>query len=115
MNVLKLLTVLTVGCLLTACQETVNLNHQVKMIPANYYEEAEQAGTVVKFNYTASLYGTDEQITKYCYVYLPYGYDENDSKRYDILYFMHGGGSTAEKFLGGNDSISINRKNLDHM
>jgi enterochelin esterase-like enzyme len=54
-------------------------------------------------------------IDKFCYVYLPYGYEQNASQRYDILYFMHGGGSTAEKFLGGNDSISLNRKTLDHM
>lgn len=93
----------------------VNRDHSVKLIPDNYYQEAEQQGEVVMLEYQTKLYDTNEQITKYCYVYLPYGYEENGDQRYDILYFMHGGGSTAEKFLGGNDSISLNRKNLDHM
>ena len=101
---------------LSACrQQPVNLDHSVKTIPASYHEEAVEQGNVVKFTYKAHLNGTDEVIDKYCYVYLPYGYQENAKQRYDILYFMHGGGSTAEKFLGGNDSISLNRKTLDHM
>lgn len=96
-------------------QEVVNSAHSVKTIPAAYYDEAAEQGTVVKFSYRAHVYDTDETTEKYCYVYLPYGYEANPDARYDILYFMHGGGSTAEKFLGGNDSISLNRKNLDHM
>lgn len=115
MKAMKLWMTLAMNLMLTACQENVNLDHSVKMIPESYYENAEQQGTVVKMNYQTKLYGTSESITKYCYVYLPYGYEENGTQRYDILYFMHGGGSTAEKFLGGNDSISLNRKNLDHM
>ena len=115
MKAMKLWMTLAMSLMLVACQENVNLDHSVKMIPDSYYENAEQQGTVVKMNYQTKLYGTSESITKYCYVYLPYGYEENGTQQYDILYFMHGGGSTAEKFLGGNDSISLNRKNLDHM
>ena len=112
---MKTIMTLAMSIILLSCQEAVNLDHSVRMIPEKYYQEAEQQGTVVKMDYQAKLYGTNEVITKYCYVYLPYGYEVNGTQRYDILYFMHGGGSTAEKFLGGNDSISLNRKNLDHM
>ena len=115
MKAVKTIMALAMGIAMTGCQEAINLDHSVKLIPENYYEDAEQQGTVVKMEYQTKLYDTDELITKYCYVYLPYGYEENGTQRYDILYFMHGGGSTAEKFLGGNDSISLNRKNLDHM
>lgn len=115
MKVIKTIMVLVIGITMIGCQETTILDHSVKLIPENYYENAEQQGSVVKMEYQTKLYDTDELITKYCYVYLPYGYEENGTTRYDILYFMHGGGSTAEKFLGGNDSISLNRKNLDHM
>jgi len=116
MKMKQLLSLIVLTACLTACQERpVNLDHSVKSIPAAYYEEASEQGSVVKFTYKAHLYDTEEMIDKYCYVYLPYGYEENTKQRYDILYFMHGGGSTAEKFLGGNDSISLNRKTLDHM
>lgn len=115
MKAVKTIMALAMGIAMTGCQEAINLDHSVKLIPENYYKDAEQQGTVVKMEYQTKLYDTDELITKYCYVYLPYGYEENGTQRYDILYFMHGGGSTAEKFLGGNDSISLNRKNLDHM
>ena len=115
MKNLNLLSVFLLAFCFVACQQEVNLDHSVKTIPAYYQEEASEQGSVVKFTYKAKLYDTEEIINKYCYVYLPYGYDQNANKRYDILYFMHGGGSSAEKFLGGNDSISLNRKTLDHM
>ncbi len=116
MKTWNLLLAAVVAMGFTACsQPPVNLDHSVKTIPASYHEDATEQGSVVKFTYQTQLPDSEEQIEKYCYVYLPYGYQENDSKRYDILYFMHGGGSTAEKFLGGNDSISLNRKTLDHM
>lgn len=115
MNKLNYLSVFMLTFCFISCQQKVNLDHNVKTIPSYYQEEASEQGSVVKFAYKAKLYNTDEIINKYCYVYLPYGYDQNTSKRYDILYFMHGGGSTAEKFLGGNDSISLNHKTIDHM
>ena len=116
MKTVNILSIMMLTACFAACsQQPVNLDHSVKTIPASYYEDATEQGSVVKFTYQTQLPDTEEQIEKYCYVYLPYGYQENDSKRYDILYFMHGGSSTAEKFLGGNDSISLNRKTLDHM
>ena len=99
MKAMKTMMALVMSIALMGCQEATNLDHSVKLIPENYYMDAEQQGTVVKMEYQTKLYDTDETITKYCYVYLPYGYEENGTQRYDILYFMHGGGSTAEKFL----------------
>ena len=118
MKTLKMICNAVLALCLAACgidQKPVNLDHSVKTIPASYADDAEEQGTVVRLNYQAHLYDTDEMIEKHCYVYLPYGYDEHPQQKYDILYFMHGGGSTAEKFLGGTDSISLNRKTLDHM
>lgn len=50
----------------------------------------ENAGEVVKFEYTAHDYVTNSSATevKSCNIYLPYGYDEN--KQYNILYLLHG-------------------------
>ena len=72
MKVMKTIMVLVIGITLMGCQETTNLDHSVKLIPENYYENAEQQGSVVKMEYQTKLYDTDELITKYCYVYLPY-------------------------------------------
>ena len=39
-------------------------------------------------------------VQKYANVYLPYGYDPDDSaKKYDILYLMHGGGGNPDAWL----------------
>lgn len=48
---------------------------------------------------------------KSAYVYLPYGYEEDESIRYNILYFMHGGGGNAGQFY--NRSYALNDI-LDH-
>ncbi|MGI6010324.1 MAG: hypothetical protein ACOX8H_02335 [Ruminococcus sp.] len=47
---------------------------------------------------------------KPAWVYLPYGYDENDTDiRYNILYLMHGQTMTAGDFLdeGKSDLVNI--------
>ena len=56
-------------------------------VPAAYTKAAARQGTVVPFTYDTKDYPRDEApIQKTAYVYLPYGYDENDrSMRYNIL------------------------------
>ncbi len=54
----------------------------------------ENKGTVERMTYETYAYninaltGEDKTITKEAYVYLPYGYDE--TKQYDVLFFLHG-------------------------
>lgn len=60
-------------------------------VPAKYRaERTENAGEVVKFEYTAHDYvsGTSATEVKSCNIYLPYGYDI--AKQYNILYLLHG-------------------------
>ena len=40
-----------------------------------------------------------EGARKYASVYLPYGYDADRERRYDILYLMHGGGGNPDAWL----------------
>jgi endo-1,4-beta-xylanase len=56
----------------------------------------------------------DVPVTKTAWVYLPYGYDGNDTQtRYDIIYLMHGwGGAAGEYFYMGDGMI---KNMLDHM
>ena len=48
-------------------------------------------GTVERLDYTTDVYENGITYNKYVNVYLPYGYDQNDtSKKYNVLYFQHG-------------------------
>ena len=61
-------------------------------------------GTVERVEYTTDVYGDGKTYSKYCYVYLPYGYDAADkSKKYNVLYFQHGNTCEPAMFaIGGN-------------
>ena len=61
-------------------------------------------GTVEKVEYTTTVYEDGKEWQKYCYVYLPYGYDKDDkSKKYNVLYFQHGNSCDPAIFaVGGN-------------
>lgn len=57
--------------------------------------------------------GTGRVRTNTAYIYLPYGYDENEDIRYNTLYFVHGHYGTAESFFVESDGLL--RKLLDNM
>ena len=63
-------------------------------VPSEYNEPFDHPGTVVPFDYESKDYaGNGGTVSKTAYVYLPYGYDENDTDiKYDIIYLMHGWG-----------------------
>lgn len=53
--------------------------------------ECEQKGTIERVNYTTDVYEDGVTYEKYVNVYLPYGYDANDTEvKYNVLYFQHG-------------------------
>ena len=63
----------------------------ISILPPSYATPASHRGTVETFTYRTN--GTE----KTAFAYLPYGY-EASGERYNILYFMHGGGGTAGQF-----------------
>lgn len=81
--------------------------------------ECDQQGTVVDFKYRARSYALEAAddsdaeiwVDKTAQVYLPYGYDE--SKQYNILYLMHGGGETYSYWLTKMGTVT--RNVLDNM
>ena len=83
------------------------MSMEIKDIPADYRSAAEHAGEVVRFDYDT---GAE---SKYAYVYVPYGYDE--SKQYDILYIMHGGGGSQESLFGGAGQSNDIKNTIDHL
>ena len=70
-------------------------------VPAAYQRASDRPGTVVPLDYDTLDYVRDSApISKTAYVYLPYGYDGNDTEtRYNILYLMHGWGGHAGEYF----------------
>ena len=48
--------------------------------------------------YTTSVYG--EAIENFLNVYVPYGYDEKGTEKYDVIYFFHGTNEKPDSFIG---------------
>ena len=76
-----------------------------KNVPSELFLESDRPGTVIKETYESKDYLRDSStVNKTAYVYLPYGYNQEDiNTRYDIFYLMHGwGGHAGEYFEYGN-------------
>ncbi len=76
---------------------------------AVFEQPDEHPGQVVKIKYKNDLY--DKPYTNYISVYLPYGYDENGTERYPVVYFLHGNGGDSTTLLGNPETVNT----LDHM
>ena len=63
------------------------------------YHDVNFRGTIDKVIYTTT--NKDNELRdKYALVYLPHGYDASDkSKKYNVLYLMHGGGGSPDAWL----------------
>lgn len=83
--------------------------------PASYAEEVEHKGRVERIDYATRDYaeGTGCSRTNTAYVYLPYGYDDNDDVRYNVIYLVHGHYGTASTTFEAEGGLQ--RKVLDHM
>ena len=80
-------------------------------VPAKFDTgEVEEAGTLEELVYETRAYATDGRtVLKRALVYLPYGYDPENS--YNILYLMHGTGDDEYYWLRthGNNKIMLDR------
>ncbi len=86
---------------------------QLTAIPDKYRDPLDiESGKVEKFYYTTKGL-REEEYQKYCYVYLPYGYDS--SKPYDIIYHLHGGGEVADRALMKGSEPTYKKYMFDNM
>lgn len=89
---------------------------ELETIPRAYFEPAKEQGKLVPFIYnTYEAFTYDQRsvmLEKRAFVYLPYDYDEN--KKYDIMYFMHGGGGTEAWLLGNRTQVQGFKNVIDH-
>ncbi|WP_218834985.1 sugar-binding protein [Paenibacillus sp. E222] len=70
-------------------------------VPNEYRVQSEKPGTIQSVTYKAPnlVNGMDDKRVN---VYLPYGYDSSDkTKKYNVLYLMHGGGENVDTIFGG--------------
>jgi enterochelin esterase-like enzyme len=98
-----------------AARPQLQQQNETTPVPSSYFEEAEQQGRVVRIDYETYDYTNPGQpVTKPAFVYLPYGYDENDSvTKYNIFYMMHGWTGTANEFFELGNRMATNM--LDSM
>ncbi len=77
-------------------------------IPSEYMQTAGQKGTIERIEYTTKDYlGDESEIVKHAFVYLPYGYSEEN--QYDVLVVCHGiGGNEYEWGFGKTSGVPIN-------
>ncbi len=96
---------------------TVFPDNAFKEVPREYFNVCEKGGTVKTFKYTTRDNQTpgSPEFEKSALVYLPYGYDENDtSTRYNVLYLMHGGGDSPAWYFDGEGRNSRLKNIIDH-
>ncbi len=86
-----------------------------KEVPDAYRTESAKPGTIESLTYkTPNLTGGMDE--KKLNVYLPYGYNASDStKKYNVLYLMHGGGENENLIFGGPGQSKELKKIIDHM
>ena len=64
------------------------------------FHKAEHPGTNFFLDYTTDVYEDGVTYEKWCRVYLPYGYDPEDtSKKYNVIYFQHGNNGSPNEFF----------------
>ena len=85
-------------------------------IPEEYYSPADHAGTLNKLTYqTWESFSYDEhsqELTKEAWVYLPYGYSED--QQYNIFYLSHGGWSNETTIMGTAEDPNSFKNVIDH-
>lgn len=80
----------------------------------NYWQPATQKGRIERVLYLAPEYLAAGKMTeKIAYVYLPHDYDE--TKAYDIFYYMHGGDHEVQAFWDSSGGTSALQNLLDNM
>ena len=85
-------------------------------IPEEYLKPSAKPGRTELVSYDIpNSENPSETITKHARVYLPYGYDSGASRRYNVLYLMHGAGDDHNRWLGTDENPSDFRPLLDNM
>lgn len=89
---------------------------ELEYIPDGYENPATQQGTLNKLTYdTWESFSYDQKsnkITKEAWVYLPYGY--TDEEEYNVFYLSHGGWSNETTLMGTDDNPKSFKNVIDN-
>ena len=89
---------------------------ELEYIPAEYKYPAEQTGTLEKLTYQTwesfSYEDRTQELTKEAWVYLPYGYSEE--QKYNVFYLSHGGWSNETTIMGTDEDPHTFKYVIDH-
>lgn len=86
-----------------------------KALPEAYRNECSKQGTIESVYYPVPNLA-DGATEKHLNLYLPNGYDKaDDSRKYNVLYLMHGGGEDENLLFGGPGENRELKNILDHM
>lgn len=100
--------------------QSVNLSgtvpDELEYIPDGYENPATQQGTLNKLTYDTwesfSYEQKSNKITKEAWVYLPYGY--TDEEEYNVFYLSHGGWSNETTLMGTDDNPKSFKNVIDN-
>jgi len=88
---------------------------EFRPVPAEYRSLSSKPGSIERLEYYAQTMDGGKELKK-LNVYLPYGYDpDNKSKKYNVLYLMHGGGENENLLFGGPGENKELKKIIDNM
>ena len=119
----KLIAFLLTSVLLLTCMGYAEEGGRKSVFPDNTFVEMDpnyitgvtQRGKTVLYRYEA-VTQEGEPYTKSALVYLPYGYNAEDTEtRYNVIYLMHGQGGGYTTFFKGAGSFSNMQFTLDAM
>lgn len=89
---------------------------ELEYIPNGYEQPAEHPGTLERLVYqTYESFSYEEHtqtLEKTAWVYLPYGYSEEEE--YNVFYLSHGGWSNETTVMGTSDRPSVFKYVMDH-
>ena len=89
---------------------------ELEYIPDSYHKAAEHQGTLEKLTYDTwesfSYEEHSQKLTKEAWVYLPYGYTED--QQYNIFYISHGGWSDETTLMGTDRNPTYFKNVVDH-
>lgn len=89
---------------------------ELEYIPDNYTSPSNQSGTLEKLTYQTwesfTYENHEQELTKEAWVYLPYGYSEEE--KYNVMYLSHGGWSNETTIMGTDTSPHSFKYVIDH-
>lgn len=96
--------------------ESATIPDELEYIPDGYEAPADQQGSLQKITYdTWESFTYDQKsqkLTKEAWVYVPYGYDENE--KYNVFYLSHGGWSNETTIMGTDKDPHSFKNVMDH-